>query len=65
MGECISWYNTIKPHGTLDLKTPVKAYYEKRPQLDALVDPSLMERGVDLMRNDFRKQQTKMRGIYL
>ncbi len=40
---CIEWYNTIKPHGTLDLKTPVKAYCEKMPQLDALMDPSLME----------------------
>lgn len=42
---CVSWYNTIKPHGALDLKTPVKAYYEKMPQLDALMDPSLLERG--------------------
>ncbi len=42
--ECVSWYNNIKPHGALDLKTPVKAYYEKMPQLDALMDPSLLER---------------------
>lgn len=42
--DCISWYNTIKPHGALDLKTPIKAYYEKMPQLDALMDPSLMWR---------------------
>jgi len=42
--DCITWYNTIKPHGALDLKTPIKAYYEKMPQLDALMDPSLMWR---------------------
>ncbi|MDG7010236.1 MAG: transposase, partial [Nitrososphaerota archaeon] len=41
---CIEWYNTIKPHGALDLKTPIKAYYEKMPQLDVLVDPSFLER---------------------
>ena len=41
---CVEWYNTIKPHGALDLKTPIKAYYQKMPQLDVLVDPSILER---------------------
>jgi putative transposase len=44
--DCVNWYNTIKPHGALDLKTPIKAYYEKMPQLDVLVDPSSLEREV-------------------
>jgi putative transposase len=41
---CVEWYNTIKPHGALDLKTPVKAYYRRTPQMDALADPSSLER---------------------
>ena len=41
--QCVEWHNTIKPHGALDLKTPMNAYYEKTPQLDILVDPSIME----------------------
>lgn len=44
--ECVEWYNTIKPHGALDLETPIDAYYEKMPQLDALIDPSILEREV-------------------
>jgi putative transposase len=40
---CVEWYNTVKPHGALDLKTPIRAYYERMPQLDAIVDPSIME----------------------
>ena len=44
--ECVYWYNTIKPHGALDLKTPIDAYYEKMPQQDMLVDPSILEREV-------------------
>ena len=43
---CVEWYNTIKPHGALDLKTPVKAYYQKMPQTDALMDISILERPV-------------------
>ena len=39
---CVEWYNTNKPHGALDLKTPVKAYYQKMPQLDVMVDPSIL-----------------------
>lgn len=44
MDECIEWYNTIKPHGALDLKTPTDAYYERMPQMDALTDPSILEK---------------------
>ena len=44
--ECVEWYNTIKPHGALDLKTPIDAYYEKMPQTDALFDPSILEKEV-------------------
>ncbi len=41
--DCVYWYNTIKPHGALNLNTPVEAYYGKMPQLDMLVDPSILE----------------------
>jgi putative transposase len=44
--ECVGWYNTIKPHGALDLKTPIDAYYERMPQIDALMDPSILEKEV-------------------
>ena len=44
--ECVYWYNTIKPHGALDLKTPIDAYYEKMPQTDILADPSILEKEV-------------------
>ena len=39
----MKWYNEVRPHGALDLKTPVEAYYEKMPQLDAIEYPSFME----------------------
>ena len=41
--EFMKWYNTVRPHGALDLKTPVEAYYSKMPQLDAIEYPSSME----------------------
>jgi len=44
--ECVYWYNTIKPHGALDLKTPIDAYYEKMPQTDILADPSIIKKEV-------------------
>lgn len=43
MEECVYWYNTIKPHGALNLNTPIDAYYERMPKMDILVDPSIME----------------------
>jgi putative transposase len=42
--ECIDWYNTIKPHGALNLKTPIEAYYQKMPQSDILMDPFILIR---------------------
>jgi len=42
INECIEWYNTIKPHGALDLKTPIEAYYHKMPQPDMLIDPTII-----------------------
>jgi putative transposase len=42
--EWVEWYNTMKPHGALDLMTPVDAYYGKMPQTDMLADPSVVER---------------------
>jgi hypothetical protein len=42
----VYWYNTIKPHGALDLKTPIDAYYVKMPQTDILADPSIIEKEV-------------------
>jgi hypothetical protein len=44
--EWVYWYNTIKPHGALDLKTQIDAYYEKMPPADILVDPSILEKEV-------------------
>ncbi len=41
--EFMKWYNEVRPHGALDLKTPTQAYYEKMPQLDALEYPLSME----------------------
>ena len=41
--EFMKWYNEVRPHGALDLKTPVQAYYEKMPQVDALEYPLSME----------------------
>ena len=41
--EFMKWYNEVRPHGALDLKTPVEAYYAKMPQLDAIEYPSSME----------------------
>ncbi|MHB1867379.1 MAG: DDE-type integrase/transposase/recombinase [Nitrososphaerales archaeon] len=41
--EFMKWYNEVRPHGALDLRTPVEAYYEKMPQLDAIEYPSFME----------------------
>jgi len=46
--ECVYWYNTIKPHGALGLKTPIDAYYGKMPQTDILADPSIIEKEVSL-----------------
>jgi putative transposase len=40
--ECVEWYNTIKPHGALDLKTPIEAYHQKMPQTDMLMDPAIL-----------------------
>ncbi len=37
--EFMKWYNEVRPHGALDLKTPVQAYYGKMPQVDALEYP--------------------------
>lgn len=42
--ECVEWYNLIKPHGALDLKTPIEAYYAKMPQTDIITDPSILEK---------------------
>ena len=41
--EFMKWYNEVRPHGALDLKTPIQAYYVKMPQVDELAYPSSME----------------------
>jgi hypothetical protein len=41
----MEWYNNVRPHGPLDLKTPVQAYYEKMAEVDAL-ELSLIDGGV-------------------
>jgi putative transposase len=41
--EFMWWYNAARPHGALDLKTPVEAYYGKMAEVDALEYPLSME----------------------
>jgi hypothetical protein len=41
--EFMKRYNSVKPHGALDLKTPVEAYYGKMPEVDMLEYPSSIE----------------------
>ena len=41
--EFMEWYNSVRPHGALDLKTPIQAYYEKMAEADALEYPLSME----------------------
>jgi putative transposase len=46
--EFMKWYNEVRPHGALDLEraqTPLQAFYEKMPDNQTLMDPSLLERG--------------------
>jgi len=39
----MKWYNTVRPHGALDRRTPVEAYYARMPELAAIEYPSSME----------------------
>lgn len=41
--EFMKWYNTVRPHGALDRRTPVEAYYARMPELAAIEYPSSME----------------------
>jgi putative transposase len=46
--RCIEWYNTVKPHGSLDLErceTPVQAYYGKMRLRQILTDPAIIVQG--------------------
>jgi putative transposase len=43
LDEWVNWYNAIRPHGALDLRTPYQAYYAKMPQYESLTDPSILE----------------------
>jgi len=36
------WYNCIGPHGAIDLRTPIRAYYDKMPRREMLTDLSLI-----------------------
>lgn len=38
--EWMNWYNAIRSHRALDLKTSYQAYYAKMPQYESLTDPS-------------------------
>ncbi|MHB8566433.1 MAG: integrase core domain-containing protein [Nitrososphaerales archaeon] len=58
--EFMKWYNEVRPHEALDLKTPVEASYAKMPQLDAIEYPSFME-AQSWMRNDYRKKNIRIR----
>jgi len=41
--EFMEWYNNVRPHGAIDLKAPVEAYYAKMPEMDAIEYPLSME----------------------
>lgn len=41
--DFMAWYNNVRPHGALDLKTPVEAYYGKMAEEDMLEYPLSME----------------------
>ncbi|MEM0118677.1 MAG: hypothetical protein QXV32_09530 [Conexivisphaerales archaeon] len=46
--EFVHWYICIRLYGAFDiskLETPVKVYYQRMPQRDVLMDPSLLLRG--------------------
>ncbi len=43
--EFMEWYNTVRPHGALDLEqmeTPVEAYYRRMPPKGVLIDPAVL-----------------------
>jgi putative transposase len=40
--EFMQWYNCIRPHGAIELRTPIRAYYDKMPRREMLMDPSLI-----------------------
>lgn len=45
IGEFMEWYNTIKPHGALNLEqmeTPIEAYYRRMPPKGVLIDPAVL-----------------------
>jgi hypothetical protein len=39
----MGWYNSVTPHGALDLKTSVEAYCSKMPNADEIMYPASME----------------------
>ncbi len=45
MDEFMEWYNTVRPHGALNLEqmeTPVEAYYARMPPKGVLMDPAIL-----------------------
>lgn len=40
--EFMQWYNCIRPHGAIELRTPIRAYYDKMPRREIIMDPSLI-----------------------
>ncbi len=45
MDEFFTWYNEVRPHGAFDiskLETPIKMFYKKMEDREALVDPSVL-----------------------
>ena len=43
MEEFATWYNCVRPHGGIGLRTPLQAYYQRLPQADMIAFPSFME----------------------
>ena len=44
--EFFTWYNCTRPHGALDLDTPLHAYISRKEKSESLMDPSTMENWV-------------------
>ena len=57
--EVTIWYNCIRPHVAIDLRTPIRVYYDKMPRREMPADPSLI-RSEEQMRNYFRKNNLGM-----
>ncbi len=49
ISEFVAWYNNSRPHGSLRLETPVRAYHKRKVQLDLFSYPSYLENSVEVI----------------